>query len=138
MYNHPKPANNDDNVLLVLLAFSPNYRSVCEACFKEFETEAMLRIHMKYAHGTNSKMAKQLGQLNKCKKCNKTCTSESQLSLHTSLYCDVSYSCDFCPAVFNQIKVEIALNSQHELVLLLSPSCILVRKKYSYPLFFGM
>jgi len=80
-------------------------RSVCEACFKEFETEAMLRIHMKYAHGTNSKMAKQLGQLNKCKKCNKTCTSESQLSLHTSLYCDVSYSCDFCPAVFDQIKV---------------------------------
>ena len=93
-------------MLTVLLTSSPKYRSVCEACFKEFETETMLRIHMKYAHGTNSKTAKQLGQLNKCKKCNKTCTSESQLSLHTSLYCDVSYSCDFCPAVFNQIKVE--------------------------------
>ena len=89
-----------------VLTFSPKYRSVCETCFKEFETEAMLRIHLKYAHGQNTKMAKQLEQLNKCKKCNKTCTSESQLSLHTSLYCDVSYSCDFCPSVFNQIKVE--------------------------------
>jgi len=80
-------------------------RSVCETCYKEFETEMMLRVHIKYAHSQHTETAKQLRQLNTCTRCNKTCTSESQLILHMSLYCDVSYSCDFCPSSFDQIKV---------------------------------
>jgi len=95
----------DDNEDIMEVVDSSKLRTQCTVCYKDFESALQLRIHIKYAHQRNTETAKQLEVLNTCWKCHKTCTSESQLSLHLSLYCDVSYACDFCPSTFNQIKV---------------------------------
>ena len=77
----------------------------CKVCYREFEKESFLRIHMKYHHNSDSESLKQLEAMNKCSRCSKTCLSESQLMLHVSLYCDVTFGCDYCAQVFNKIQV---------------------------------
>jgi len=95
----------DEEEDIVEVPTDDQIRTVCQVCYKEFENDTLLQIHIKYFHQHNTETDKQLSKLRTCPKCNKTCTSESQLRLHLSLYCNVSFPCDFCPSTFSQIKV---------------------------------
>ena len=76
----------------------------CSVCYRDFETDQMLRIHIGYAHKGDSQTMAQLRQLDSCHKCRKSFKGASQLNLHRTLYCEVSFSCDFCPLSFKRIR----------------------------------